>query len=129
VAANRLLRDHRIVGLSRLSTRLSVAYVLAVAVVVTVGYFVSPVGGQFAGWLLTLGPGTLVLGFLYFFAVPLLDLAGFPVEGPFGPAVVVLGHVGAAMVNVVLVSGLMTLCRDLRDCRRSARARAGGAST
>jgi hypothetical protein len=115
--------DHVRVRLSRLSISISLAYVLAVAVVTTIASVVSPAAGQFCGWLLTLGVGTLVLGFLYYLVLPLLAASGFPGDGPPGLAVMVSGYVVAAAVNVVLVVGLATLCRELRDGRRRARAR------
>ena len=114
--------------LSRLSTSVSLAYVLVVAVVTTIGSVVSPVSGQFLGWLLTLGAGTVVLGFHYYLVLPLLAATGFPGDGPLGLAVMVSGYVIAAAVNVVLVLGLITLSRELRHSRRRDRARAARAS-
>jgi hypothetical protein len=115
--------DHGSVKFSRLSVNISLAYVLAVAVVTTIASVASPVAGQFLGWLLTLGAGTLVMGFLYYLVLPLLAASGFSGDGPAGLAVMVSGYVAAAAVNVVLVVGLATLCRELRDGRRRARAR------
>lgn len=126
--------DDGSVKLSNVSIRVSSAYVLAVSVVATIA-LLSPMEGQVAGWLLTLawlltlGPGTLLLSLLYFLVLPALDLTGLPMEGPVGLAIVVFGYGLAAVVNVVLVLGLMALCRELRDGRGRARARAAGLST
>ena len=114
---------------SRLSIGVSLVYVLVVAVVTTIATLVSPSAGQFAAWLLTAPGGALVLPFLYFLVVPVLDLAyGISGDGPLGLTVMVSGYVLAAVANVVLVLGLMTLCRELRDSRRRARARVAKAS-
>lgn len=115
--------------LSKLSIRVGLTYVVAVAVVTTIASLVSPGAGQFAAWILTVPGGTIVLGFLYFLVVPVLALGyGISGAGPVGLTVMVSGYVLAAVVNVVLVLGLMTLCRELRDSRRRARARAASAS-
>ena len=106
------------------------AYVVAGAVVTTIVSLVSPGAGQFAAWILTVPAGVIVLGFLYFLVVPVLDLGyGISGDGPLGLTVMVFGYVVAAVVNVVLVLGLMTLCRELREGRRRARARTSSAST
>lgn len=102
-----------IVHLSRVSVSISLAYVVVVAVVTTIASLVSPVAGQFAAWLLPLGPGTLFLGFLYYWVVPLLDAAGVPVGLP----VMILGYTAGAVVNVVLALGVITLWRELRQSR------------
>lgn len=110
--------------------RVSVAYVVVVALVTTIASLVSPGAGQFAAWILTVPAGAIVLGFLYFLVVPVLDLGyGISGDGPLGLTVMVSGYVVAAVVNVVLVLGLMTLCRELRESRRRARARTSSAST
>jgi protein-S-isoprenylcysteine O-methyltransferase Ste14 len=122
--------DHGSVKLSKLSISVSLAYVLSVAVITTIASLISPGAGQFAAWLLTLPAGILVLGFLYFLVVPVLDLGfGISGDGALGLTVLVSGYVVAAVVNVLLVMGLMTLIGELRDSRRRARARAAGAST
>src|SRR5262245_44120544 len=118
------------VKFSKLSISVSLAYVLGVAVITTIASLISPGAGQFAAWLLTLPAGILVLGFLYFLVVPVLDLGiGASGDGALGLTVMVSGYVVAAVVNVLLVLGLVTLFRELRDSRRRARARAAGAST
>jgi hypothetical protein len=82
----------------------------------------SPGAGQLAAWTMTVPGGTLVLGFLYFLVVPVLDLGyGISGDGPPGLSVMVFGYVVAAVVNAVLVLGVVTLCRELRDGRRRAR--------
>lgn len=111
-------------NLSKVSISVSGAYVLVVAGIATIAMLVS--WGLFAANLLTLPAGTLVLGVFYFLVIPVLDLA-YGISGPLALTVMVLGYVVAAMVNVVLVLGLVTLCRELRDSR--ARTRAASAST
>lgn len=110
-----------IVHLSSASVSISLAYVVVVAVVTTIASLVSPVAGQLAAWLLTLGPGTLDLGFLYYWVVPLLDAAG----GPVGLPVMILGYTAAAVVNVVLALGVITLWRELRQSRVAPKTRPG----
>ncbi len=124
-----LTSDHRSVNLSKVSIRVSAAYVLVVAGMATIAMLTPWDWGMFAANLLTLPAGTLVLGFLYYLVVPLLAATGFPGDGPLGLTVMVSGYVVAAVVNVVLALGLVTLCRELRDSRRRARARAASAST
>jgi hypothetical protein len=105
--------DHGSVNLSKVSIRVSAAYVLVVAGMATIAMLASWGWGIFAASLLTLPAGTLVLGFLYFLVVPVLDLGyGISGDGPLGLTVMVSGYVVAAVVNVVLVLGLVTLCRD-----------------
>jgi len=104
--------------------------VLVVAGLATIGLLTSWGRGMFAANLLTLPAGALVLGFLYFLVVPVLDLGyGVSGDGALGLTVLVSGYVVAAVVNVALVLGLATLCRELRESRRRARTRAAGAST
>lgn len=117
-------------NLSKVSIRVSAAYLLVVTGLATIAMLASWGWGLFAANLLTLPAGTLILGFLYFLAVPVLDLGyGVSGDGPLGLTVMVSGYVVAAVVNVVLVLGLVTLCRELRDSRRRARARGTTAST
>lgn len=117
-------------NLSKVSVRVSAAYVLVISGMATIAMLTSWGWGLFAGNLLTLPAGTHVLGFLYFLVVPVLDLGyGVSDDGPLGLTVMVSGYVVATVVNVVLVMGLVTLCRELRDIRRRARARAATAST
>jgi hypothetical protein len=125
-----LVSDHGTVYLGKVSVRVSTAYVLVVAVLATIA-LPAPWGwGLVAANLLTLPAGTLVLGFLYFLVVPMLDLGfGISGDGPLGLTVMVFGYVAAAVVNAVLVLGLVTVCRELRDSVRRARARAASATT
>jgi hypothetical protein len=115
------------VNLSKVSIRVSAAYVLVVAGMATIAMLTSWGWGLFAANLLTLPGGTLVLGFLYFLVLPVLGLA-YGISGPLGLTVMVAGYVLAAVVNVVLVLGLVTLCRELRDSRRRGRVRAANSS-
>lgn len=112
---------------SRVSIVTSLVYVLGVAVVT----FVSLETGSgillYAAWLLTLPAGALVLPWVYFLVVPVLGLGYGASADSLGLVVLVGGYVVAALGNVVLVLGLIALCRELRDGRR--RARAAGAST
>jgi protein-S-isoprenylcysteine O-methyltransferase Ste14 len=121
--------DHGRVHLSKVSVRVSAAYVLGVSGMAIVAMLTPWDWGTFAANILTLPAGTLVLGLLYFFVVPVLDLGyGVSGDGSLGLTVVASGYVVAAVVNVVLVLGLVTLCRELRDSRRRARGRAASAS-
>lgn len=116
------------VNLGKVSIRVSAAYVLVVACLATIGMLTSWGWGWgiAAANLLTLPAGTLVLGFLYFFVVVVLDLA-YGLSGAFGLTLMVSAYVAAAVVNVILVLGLVTLCRELRDSRGRSRAGASGA--
>lgn len=98
--------------LNKVSVSVSLAYVLAVAVVTTIASLVSPAAGQLGAWLLTLPAGAPVLGFLYFLVLPLLAATGFAGDGPLGLAVMISGYVLAAVANVVLVLGVITLWRQ-----------------
>jgi hypothetical protein len=66
---------------------------------------------------------------MHFLVAPVLDLGyGFSGDGPVGLSVMVSGYVVLPWSNVVLVLGLVMLCRELREGRRHTRARAATAS-
>ena len=128
-AANRLrVSDHRSVRFNRVSVVTSLVYVLGVAAVTFVSLETGSGVLLYAAWHLTLPAGALVLPWVYFLVVPALGLAYGASADSLGLVVLVGGYVVAALGNVVLILGLMTLCRELRDSRRHARARAASAS-